>query len=52
MWLHFLFNFSLNIVIIDLLSLLIYMSIGYMIFAIIIIVMNKSELLTIEKEIV
>ena len=52
MWLHFLFNFSLKIVIIDLLSLLIYMSIGYMIVAIIIIVKNKSELLTIKKEIV
>ena len=54
MWMHFWFNFLLKIVIVDLLPLLIYIyiSIGYLIMAIIIIVMNKRELLTIKKEII
>jgi len=45
MWMHFWFNFLLTIVIIDLLSLLIYVSIGYLILAILIVVINKNELL-------
>ncbi len=44
-WIHFWFNFLLKIVMIDLLPLLIYISAGYMILAILVVVLNKNELL-------
>lgn len=43
MWMHFLFNFLLQLVIIDLLQLIIYISVGYLILAIILIVTHKQE---------
>ncbi len=49
MWMHFLFNFSLLIVIIDLLQLLIYLSAGYLFLAILLIITQKKELLGIRK---
>ena len=45
MWIHLWFNFLLKIVIIEFLPLLIYISVGYLVLAIIIIVLNKNELL-------
>ena len=45
MWMHFWFNFLLKIVIIDLLPLLIYISVGYLILAILVIIFNRNELL-------
>ena len=45
MWMHFWFNFLLQIVIIDILPLLIYVSIGYLIVAILIVILNKNEVL-------
>ena len=45
MWIHFWFNFLLKLVIIDILPLLMYISVGYLILAILIIIMNKNELL-------
>lgn len=50
MWIHFWFNFLLKLVIIDILPLLIYTSIGYMILVILIIIMNKNELLVKKEE--
>ncbi|MCK5157496.1 MAG: hypothetical protein KAQ69_13795, partial [Spirochaetales bacterium] len=50
MWIHFWFNFLLKIVIIDLLSLLIYLSAGYLILAILVVLLNKKELMKIEKQ--
>lgn len=49
MWLHFWFNFLLQLVIIDLLPLLIYVSIGYLIAAMGIILFNKKAFLTNEE---
>ena len=45
MWMHFWFNFLLTIVIIDLLPLLINISVGYLILAILVVILNKKELL-------
>ncbi|MBI9104878.1 MAG: CPBP family intramembrane metalloprotease [Spirochaetales bacterium] len=45
MWMHFWFNFLLKIVIIDILPLLIYVSAGYLIGAILVVCLNKGELL-------
>jgi len=45
MWIHFWFNFLLKVVIIDILPLLIYLSVGYLILAIVIIIFNRNELL-------
>jgi membrane protease YdiL (CAAX protease family) len=50
MWIHFWFNFLLKIVIIDILPLLILISAGYLVFAILIIILNKKELLELELE--
>lgn len=49
MWMHFWFNFLLQIVIIDLLPLIIYLSIGYLILAILVVLLNKNEFMKIEK---
>jgi len=46
MWMHFWFNFLLKIVIIDLLPLLIYISVGYLISAVLVTIFNRSEVLT------
>ena len=45
MWIHFWFNFLLQIVIIDLLPLLMYISVGYLILAILVVILNKNEVL-------
>ena len=45
MWMHFWFNFLLQMVIIDLLPLLIYISVGYLISGILVIIFNRNELL-------
>ena len=45
MWMHFWFNFLLKVVIIDLLPMLIYLSAGYLILAILISIIFKKELL-------
>jgi len=45
MWMHLWFNFLLKIVIIDLLPLLIYISAGYLVLAVLIVVFNKKALL-------
>ncbi len=45
MWMHFWFNFLLTIVIIDLLPMLIYMSLGYLVLAVLIVLLKKDELL-------
>jgi membrane protease YdiL (CAAX protease family) len=45
MWMHFWFNFLLKIVIIDLLPLLIFISLGYFTIATLIVVFHKKELL-------
>lgn len=50
MWMHFWFNFLLQIVIIDLLPMIIALSAGYLILAILIIIMNKNELLVKKEE--
>ena len=44
MWMHFWFNFLLKIVIVDLLVLLICVSIGYLIFAVLVSVFNRNEM--------
>ncbi len=44
-WIHFLFNFSLQLVIIDLLELLTFLSAGYLLFALVLITINKHEFL-------
>jgi membrane protease YdiL (CAAX protease family) len=49
MWLHFWFNFLLQLVIIDLLHFIIYVSIGYLIAAIGIVLLNKKAFLTKEE---
>ena len=48
MWIHFWFNFFLKIVIIDMLPLLIYISVGYLILAFLIIILNKNEVLNLK----
>ena len=45
MWIHFLFNFSLTLVSIDQLQHLIYLSAGYLLSAIILLITQKKELL-------
>ena len=45
MWIHFWFNFLLRILVIDMLSLLIYTSIGYLVLATLIVLLYKNELL-------
>ncbi|NQT60972.1 MAG: CPBP family intramembrane metalloprotease [Bacteroidetes bacterium] len=50
MWIHFWFNFLLKLVIIDLLPLLIYLSVGYLILAILVIIFGRKELLQIERQ--
>jgi len=50
MWIHFLFNFSLTLVTIDLLQLLIYLSAGYLLLAIILFITQKRELLEIPAQ--
>lgn len=45
MWIHFWFNFLLKIVVIDILPLMIYTSIGYLVLATIIVLLYKNELL-------
>ncbi len=45
MWMHFLFNFTLQLVIIDLLQLIVYFSIAYLILAIVLVASRKHELL-------
>jgi CAAX protease family protein len=50
MWIHFWLNFLLQIVIIDLLPMIIYLSIGYLILAILVVLLNKKELMKIEKQ--
>ena len=45
MWMHFWFNFLLHIVIIDLLPILIYIAVGYLILALIVIILYRNELL-------
>jgi CAAX protease family protein len=51
MWLHFWFNFLLKFVIIDLLPLIIYVSFGYLIAVILLVIFKKKELLTKEIQI-
>lgn len=51
MWMHFWFNFLLKIVIIDLLPLVIYISVGYLILAVLVIIFNRNKFLIIDKEI-
>jgi membrane protease YdiL (CAAX protease family) len=46
MWMHFWFNFLMKIVIMDMLPLMIYLSFGYLILAIVIVLLNKKELLS------
>lgn len=46
MWLHFWFNFLLKMVIIDLLPLIVYVSFGYLIVVILLVVFNRKEMLT------
>ena len=50
MWMHFWLNFLMKIVIIDLLPLLIYISIGYLILAILVIIFNRNEVLIKKSE--
>jgi len=50
MWMHFWFNFLLKIVIIDHLPLLIYISFGYLILAVLVIIYNRNEVLVIDKK--
>lgn len=50
MWMHFWFNFLLKIVIIDLLPLMIYISVGYLIAAVLVVIFNKNEVLIIDKK--
>jgi membrane protease YdiL (CAAX protease family) len=45
MWMHFWFNFLLKIVIFDLLPMLIYLSVGYLILAVLIIIFKRNEVL-------
>jgi membrane protease YdiL (CAAX protease family) len=45
-WIHFLFNFSIALVTIDVLQLMIYLSAGYLLLAIILLITNKKELLS------
>jgi hypothetical protein len=45
MWMHFCFNFLLKIVIIEFLPFLIFLSVGYLIIAILIVVLHKKALL-------
>ena len=49
MWMHFWLNFLLKIVIIDLLPLLIYISIGYLLLAVLVILFNRNEVLIIKE---
>lgn len=44
-WIHFLFNFSIQLLIIDLLQLVIYLSVGYLLLALLLFITHKSELL-------
>jgi len=46
MWMHFWFNFLLKIVIIDLLPLLTYIAAGYLVSAILIVLINKDKLIS------
>jgi membrane protease YdiL (CAAX protease family) len=46
MWLHFWFNFLLKMVIVDLLPLIIYVSFGYLITVILIVIFKRKEMLT------
>jgi len=50
MWMHFWLNFLLKIVIIDLLPLIKYLSIGYLILAILVVLLNKKEMLKKERQ--
>jgi len=45
-WIHFLFNFSIALVTIDVLQLLIYLSAGYLLLATLLFITNKKELLS------
>lgn len=45
MWIHFLFNFFLTLVTIDLLQLIIYLAVGYSVLAILLILARRNELL-------
>jgi len=45
MWIHFLFNFSILIVIIDMLQLLIFLSAGYFLLGLLLFITHKPELL-------
>jgi membrane protease YdiL (CAAX protease family) len=45
MWIHFWFNFLLKMIVIDILPLMIYISIGYMVLATLIVLLCKEELL-------
>lgn len=49
-WVHFLFNFSIALVTIDLLQLVIYLSAGYFLLASILIITRKNELLNTRGE--
>ena len=45
MWMHFLFNFLLQLVLIEQIQLLMYVSVGYMLAAIILILTEKQSML-------
>lgn len=45
MWIHFLFNLFLQLMIIDMLQLLIYLSVGYFLLALLLVLTYKTELL-------
>lgn len=44
MWMHFWFNFLLSLIIMDLLSLLVYISAGYLILTVLIVIYNRNEI--------
>jgi hypothetical protein len=46
MWIHFLFNFLLRLPAVDILELLKYTSIGYVIFALILLIINRKSIFT------
>lgn len=50
MWIHFLFNFFIQLVKVDLLQLLIYLSAGYLLLAFLLFVSHKNELLNTSSE--
>ena len=51
MWIHFWFNFLLKIVIVDLLPLIIYVSLGYLVAVILLVIFKRKEILVKEIQV-